>query len=484
MKLRATFLFFLLLKASIVTSAVIDKNIVVNVGGVTISARTPTGFYKTSDTYPTYFDFVEKYATGKETKLLSWLVPEKDYLRLKNNQKPNSGRYINLKINKALIGEYFTAKDFDELKVLARKEQYTATNDLSSDINKEFNRISRDAESDYNLPYKLNLKMGETSPLGLFIDKTNAIGFTEIMQIKGKFDSGSELTKVASNSLVLVRGKLIFVYVYSAYNTHKDVLWAEEKAKEMVDLILNIGKLPPLSNIIPTPAETIPTEITQSKISKIKPKINKEGKLTDICCAFGVELGKKLDPKLIIKEVYGDGSKSARNKNKRPTYDNLKAIFSPNKYYQKRIPTSSAINTIISPRRYYLSEDKNSFAYTFIPKNSYKGFQLYRVHLIDEDSLIYRIDAYGKYKNCDNEKDILVDIILNKYAINEDDISTYDGLFGEFNASINNNKRTIHISCTFGGVLMLSYTDSELASLKDNIHKKKIKPPLRDSSGL
>ena len=125
------------------------------------------------------------------------------------------------------------------MKVLARKEQYTATNDLSSDINKEFNRISRDAESDYNPPYKLNLKMGETAPLGLFLDKINAVGFTEIMQVKGKFDSGSELTKVASQSLVLVRGKLIYVYVYSAYNTLKDILWAEAKSKELVDLILN-----------------------------------------------------------------------------------------------------------------------------------------------------------------------------------------------------------------------------------------------------
>jgi len=232
-------LLVLLLKASIVTAAVNDKNIVVNIGGVTISTRTPTGFYKTSDTYPAYFSFVDKYATGKENKLLSWLVPEKDYLRLKNNQKPNSGRYINLKINKALISEYFTAKDFDELKVLVKKEQYTATNDLSSDINKEFNRISRDLESDYNLPYKLNLKLGETTPLGLFIDKTNAIGFTEIMQLKGKFDSGNELTKVVSQSLILVRGKLLYVYVYSAYNTLKDILWAEAKSKELVDLVLN-----------------------------------------------------------------------------------------------------------------------------------------------------------------------------------------------------------------------------------------------------
>jgi hypothetical protein len=238
MGLKTTFLFLLLLKASIVTANINDKNIVVNIGGVTISARTPTGFYKTSDTYPAYFDFVEKYATGEETKLLSWLVPEKDYVRLKNNQKPNSGRYINLKINKSFIREYFTAKDFDELKGLLRKEQYTATNDLSGAINKEFNRISRNAESDYNLPYKLNLKLGETAPLGLFIDKTNAIGFTEIMQIKGKFDSGSELTKVASGSLVLVRGKLLYVYVFSAYNTLQDILWAEAKSKELVDLIL------------------------------------------------------------------------------------------------------------------------------------------------------------------------------------------------------------------------------------------------------
>ncbi len=242
MKLRATFLFFLLLlKASIVAATVNDKNIAVSVGGVTISARTPTGFYKTSDTYPAYFSSAEKYATGKEGKLLSLLVPEKDYLRLKNNQNPNSGRYMTLKVSKFLINEYVTERHFDELKALVRKEQYTATNDLSSDINKELNRISRNLESDYNHPYKLNLKLGETTPLGLFIDETNAIGSTNIAQIKGKIysDSDSELTKVATTSFVLVRGRLIYVSVYSAFNTLKDIIWAEAKSKELVGLILN-----------------------------------------------------------------------------------------------------------------------------------------------------------------------------------------------------------------------------------------------------
>lgn len=380
------------------------------------------------------------------------------------------------------VGGYILANDknYKILGVLASDEQ----NDLA------ILKISEHPIPQLSIHSGGSLKVGTDiyvagNPLGLSGTFSEGM-LSSIRKVKGKqrYQITAPISQGSSGGPVLDKKAAVVGVITSYIEGGQNINFAAPSAY-LNTLISNIGPLSPLSSISSTYIETTSTEITQSEISKIKPKTNKEGKLTDICCAFGVELGKKLDPKLIIKEVYGDGSKSAINKNKRPTYDNLKAIFSPKKYYLKRRPTSSASTAIMSPERYYLSEDKNSFSYKFIPDNPYKGFQLYRVHLIDEDSLIYRIDAYGKYKNCDNEKDILVDIILNKYAVSEHDaaFARANPGFGLIRASTNNNnKRTIEVMCLFD-VLTLSYKDSELKSLKDKIHKKKLRSN-RDSSGL
>ena len=130
---------------------------------------------------------------------------------------------------------------------------------------------------------------------------------------------------------------------------------------------------------------------------------------------------------------------------------------------------------------YYERKDspEPNFAYDFVPENPYQGFDIYKVYLVDEDSLIYRIIAMGQCENmelCDKEKDILVDIIKNKYAYKtiSQTRETVKFYFG-------NNKKIIVNSGIADFVLI--YEDSELESLKDMIFMKKLKSQ-RNTSGI
>ncbi len=379
--------------------------------------------------------------------------------------------------------------------ILANDEEYKILGVLASDEQNDLAilKISEHSIPQLSIHSGSNLKVGADvyvagNPLGLSGTFSEGM-LSSIRKVKGKqlYQITAPISQGSSGGPVLDK-KAVVVGVITSYIEDGQNINFAVPSTYLNTLINNIGPLLPLSNIGSASTKTTSTEITKSEIFKRGPKTNKEGKLTDICCAFGVELGKKLNPELLDTEIVVNENLAAINKNKIPTYSELNASLFPEKYYYKKSATPSELTVINNPHKWYLSEPKpeseNFLSYKFIPENPYKGFQLYKVYLIDKDSLVYKIEASGKYKNCLKEMSILVDIILNKYAVSE-----HDAAFARANPSLglrantnNNNKRTIGVSCVFGA-LTISYKDSELKSLKDKIYKKKLRS-LRDSSGL
>jgi len=210
-------------------------------------------------------------------------------------------------------------------------------------------------------------------------------------------------------------------------------------------LIENIRKLSPLSGISPSLIESNTYEISQSEIFKIKPKVDKEGKLNNICCAFGVELGKKLDANI-----------KADNHSIAAKYEN---------YFAKLVD----------------NKPQKSFEYIFTPKNPYDKLTRYEVSLIDKDSLVYQISAYADFNNrlaCTDEKLILSDILSHKYNASKRSWSR-NTIHFEIEGIEN---RIIYVSCN-KNTLELKYLDTALETLKEKIYKEKLRSN-RDPSGL
>ena len=280
-------------------------------------------------------------------------------------------------------------------------------------------------------------------------------------------------------------------------------------------LIKNSGSLVPLSRIEPTKAEAIES----IAINNEPPIINDEGKLTDICCPFGVQLGQKLNSELIDKKIL------VEEELKELSIEQLNALLSKKEWsplnrraikfvleYKEQLkfmlalyPDSneSSLTTGWNPRMDSLEKFKTTkeedfyrwveiittpsygrkdppdsfFSHDFVPKNPYEGFDIYKAYLVDDDSFVYRIIAIGAFKSCDKEKNILADIIKNKYTITGS--SQIHGTVRLYNG----NNKEIMISCDHGGDLWLIYEDSELESLKDMIYMKKLRSQ-RNSSGI
>ncbi len=85
----------------------------------------------------------------------------------------------------------------------------------------------------------LKMKLGENISLGVFLEQPNAFGFTNLMKYRVATE-GEELDSIVAvgSSFILTRGKMLFTYVYSVYETQDDVDWVRSKSKEWVNSLL------------------------------------------------------------------------------------------------------------------------------------------------------------------------------------------------------------------------------------------------------
>ncbi len=87
------------------------------------------------------------------------------------------------------------------------------------------------------------MKINETTPLGVFIDNDNAISFGTIIDVEASVDNESDKSLMfASTTFANIKSKVVVLYIYSLYNSEKDVVWAKAKTNEIINLLLEENK--------------------------------------------------------------------------------------------------------------------------------------------------------------------------------------------------------------------------------------------------
>ena len=223
--------------------------------------------------------------------------------------------------------------------------------------------------------------------------------------------------------------------------------------------------------------------VANTTTQKIKPdkKIPQE-KSDEICCAFGIKLGTKINT--------GDLDITSENsliyaKNMHQS-DEDGADYAA---YFAKITGTDIVRT------------KPSYMYAFTPTSPYRDFTFYMVNLIDENNKVYKISASGSFVSefdCKRGLTDLTNVIKNKYIATSREL-----MLGE----INRNERVIKFRCERvwsesllanspvlrwqveenGKIdntsLIIEYIDLELEALKDEIAEQYYMNQI-DSSGI
>lgn len=86
----------------------------------------------------------------------------------------------------------------------------------------------------------LKLQVGEQVPLGVFLDRNDAIGFASLAKYRVSAE-GEHLDYLVAGgtSFMRVKGKILYAYVYSNYQSQSDLEWVRITSRRWIDQILS-----------------------------------------------------------------------------------------------------------------------------------------------------------------------------------------------------------------------------------------------------
>jgi len=221
----------LLISLCLTSSAYADsRNFSFKANNTKINVRTPDGFYESSNIYPERLDFVRTFYPDY-LKVHAVLVPKgiPDTERL--------SRYMILVTNNKADKHKITQSFFDETRELMREEQFTLMNKYRDMIDDALEDGTSKIFNEYNVDFITEI--GETVPLGVFIDNEKVISLNMISNTNISTNGiNYSFLQLMSFSMVFVKNKIVNVYIYSDFDSKTDIIWIEGKTKELVNLLI------------------------------------------------------------------------------------------------------------------------------------------------------------------------------------------------------------------------------------------------------
>ena len=227
-------LYVVLLTLSLSVKADIGE-VEIDVGGVPISIKAPNGFREIILVSPETRKIMET-LTPPTNRLLAGFVSEEDFGRIMKDEEPDFNRYIMLQSNRNLENRNFSKEQFQMLTRQLKEQQNTILQEQKSKVEKLLEGASKSFADDFDT--SVDIKMGEQITLGIFNDKPNTIGLMSLAKYSGEVGNDKfDYIMAGGVSFVLARGKLIYVYVFSLYESQNDIDWVKSKSRELISTL-------------------------------------------------------------------------------------------------------------------------------------------------------------------------------------------------------------------------------------------------------
>jgi hypothetical protein len=174
-------------------------------------------------------ELMEAFVPGGN-RLLAGFLMAKDIPKFKPGYAPPVlTKYAMVQVPRR--GEFMDVEARDFPKVVASIKQEFGAIDTSSTY--------QNAEEELKLRMKsmnIDANIGKPVPLGTLFSKTDAYGFGLIQSVS----VGSNVMKVAmGGAVVRVKKRVLFVYLYSEYQSEESVLWLRKTTEQWADAMLN-----------------------------------------------------------------------------------------------------------------------------------------------------------------------------------------------------------------------------------------------------
>ena len=203
-----------------------ETNITVFVGGTKVLVPAP-------DQYVEVGSENRVFPSEARNRLLAWFVTPSDLKQFGSESTNLSKQYMQLQVSKGAENRDISASQFSELAGDVAKLQDASYASAVQDVNRIMKKLASESK---DFP---DLEIGQPKPLGSFLKTDTAVGFLMLMSISSNSKQGKEqIPMVCGTTLVRVKQKLLFAYVYCAADNKKATDWVKSTSKSWVEAIL------------------------------------------------------------------------------------------------------------------------------------------------------------------------------------------------------------------------------------------------------
>lgn len=191
------------------------------VGDTRISLPAPKGFYEISKVSPDIRKIAEA-STPANNRLIAVFISEADLGKIMKGEDANLDRYMLIQVHRASEGTNLPASQFQQLAQKLKQEQGTTVD--REKAQSQLNQLSGGISKKFGI--SLDIKVGQTVPLGVFADSPNFVAFATL----AKYQTSTEKDKLdylvaSSTSFIRASNRLLFAFVYATYGSQKDLDW-------------------------------------------------------------------------------------------------------------------------------------------------------------------------------------------------------------------------------------------------------------------
>ena len=224
--MRLTILSTILILSLRAAAYAAETNITVYVGSTKLLVPAPAHYVEVGSEN-------RAFPTEIPSRLLAWFVTPSDLKNFGSKSPRFLKRYMQLQVSKGEENQDITALRFAEVVGDASAH----LNDMDASAVPEVKRIMKQlASGSKDFP---DLEIGHPKPLGSFLKTETAVGFLTLMPVSSNSTSGKkQIPMVCGTTLVRVKQKLLFAYVYCAADNKEAIDWVKSAATSWVEAIL------------------------------------------------------------------------------------------------------------------------------------------------------------------------------------------------------------------------------------------------------
>jgi hypothetical protein len=257
----------------ILTVCPLAYGIDVDIAGETIHIPSPAGFTEVRTVSQDTFAFFQDMCP-EQNRLLAAFVTKNDSVKLISGTDADFREYMTVQCIKSFDDMTLTKQQFGELRDMFRKEYDSLFQNKDDAINQAASQVGTALSQRYDTNVKFDIN--GVAPLGVNKETATSISMSQLT----KYDlsmSGENTEHMVAGTMTatLVKGKLLYIYVFRTYQDEKDVEWTQTQSDKWIPTIKSSNEETwPISAGGIVPAGTTIDAGTRELISKAQVEYN------------------------------------------------------------------------------------------------------------------------------------------------------------------------------------------------------------------